>query len=191
MRGLTSKTSSGIYNYDYNPERRTANSRSGNTFCGITYRRIIEERPTSSNQTVHSWKAESRHVQSSGSEPQPKELHPQEESTNDEMQYYTRLHILTQAIVKAGPARAVTFSRQSHHDVLSYMARIRDDRFGESHGDNGYHHTGDSRRRTPLRAPSRFYTHTSDTSDSSDSSDSLFDTALEKVMWALKRIKAR
>ena len=67
------------YVYYYSLEETNANeNRSGNSICGITYRKIVE-RP--------------------GAEPQlqgPSQANP---STNHEMQHYTRLHIVTQATV--------------------------------------------------------------------------------------------
>ena len=67
------------YTYYYNLEKMNANeNRSGNTIRGITYRKIVEK---------------------PGSEPQlqvPTQANP---STNHEMQYYTRLHIVIQATV--------------------------------------------------------------------------------------------
>ena len=63
----------------YNLERTNANeNRSGNTTCGITYRNIVEK-PGSESQLQG-----------------PSQANP---STNDELQYYTRLHIVTQATV--------------------------------------------------------------------------------------------
>ena len=63
----------------YNLERTNVNeNRSGNTICGITYRKIVEK---------------------PGSESQLQGPSPANPSTNDEMQYYTRLHIVTQATV--------------------------------------------------------------------------------------------
>ena len=67
------------YIFYYSLEETNANEhRSGNTICGITYRKIVEK---------------------PGPEPQfqgPSQANP---STNHEMQYYTRLHIVTQATV--------------------------------------------------------------------------------------------
>ena len=56
----------------------TNESRSGNKICGITYRKIVEK-PGSESQLQG-----------------PSQAKP---FTNDEMQYYTRLHIVTQATV--------------------------------------------------------------------------------------------
>ena len=68
-------------------ERTAANGWcSGN--CGITYRRLVEEQ--GSNQSNIPRNAKSGHIQSS----EPKGPKPLEDSTNDEMQHYTRLHIL-------------------------------------------------------------------------------------------------
>lgn len=84
----------------YNPMGTNTNeSRSGNTICGITYRNIVEESAARTNESNTSPRAESERGLLPGSEPQlrgPSQANP---STNDEMQYYTRLHIVTQAIV--------------------------------------------------------------------------------------------
>ena len=77
----------------------TNESRSGNTICRITYRNIIEESAARINELNTSRRAESERGLLPGSEPQlrgPSQANP---STKDEMQYYTRLHIVTQAIV--------------------------------------------------------------------------------------------
>ena len=101
MQGLTSKTSSGIC-YHHKPEITAANAcRSGNSLCGVIYRRIVEENAASSTQSKDSRNANSGHIQSSNPEPQLKRPNHPENSTNDEMQHYTRLHILTQARVTA------------------------------------------------------------------------------------------
>ena len=95
------------------PERTTANGHSENTFCGITYCRIVEEYAAIGTQSNHCREAESGDTQSSDSDPQLKAPDPLEESINDEMQHYTRLHILTQA--------TITYSRPPHDDELYIM----------------------------------------------------------------------
>ncbi|CAF9941097.1 MAG: hypothetical protein ALECFALPRED_008993 [Alectoria fallacina] len=84
-----------------------------NTFCGITYCRIVEEYAAIGTQSNHCREAESGDTQSSDSDPQLKAPDPLEESINDEMQHYTRLHILTQA--------TITYSRPPHDDELYIM----------------------------------------------------------------------
>ena len=82
----------------------TNKSRSGNTICGITYRNIVEEPAARTNESNTSPRAESERGLLSGSEPQLRGLSQANSSTNDEMQYYTRLHIVTQAIVNLKPS---------------------------------------------------------------------------------------
>lgn len=111
MPGLTSKTSSG--NSPYQPEGTTANGPpSGNTLCGITYRKIAEEHTAGRNRPYNSQNADFGHVPSSGSEPQLKEPNPLEYSTNDEMRHYSRLLIFTRAILRKRPTMVLTTRRK-------------------------------------------------------------------------------
>ena len=84
----------------YNPVGTNTNeSHSGNILCGITYRNIVEESAARTNESNTSPRAESERGLLPGSEPQLRRPSKANPSTNDEMQYYTRLHIVTQAIV--------------------------------------------------------------------------------------------
>ena len=93
----------------YNLEVLTANVRySGNRLCGTTYRRIIEEADANSNQSDVFQRGENEHIQSSssGSQRQLKAPNASENSVNDEMQHYTRLHILTKLVKRVLPTSA-------------------------------------------------------------------------------------
>ena len=85
-------------NIPLKPERTAANGCcSGNISCGITYRRLVEEQVASSNQSNIPRNANSGHIQLS----EPKGPNPLEDSMNDEMQHYTRLHILVKPSIAA------------------------------------------------------------------------------------------
>ena len=87
------------YKYYYNLEKMNADeNRSGNTTCGITYRKIVEK---------------------PGSEPQLQGSTQANPSTNHEMQHYTRLHIVTQATVngrRRGRRNPVVIHQSSEED---------------------------------------------------------------------------
>ena len=105
MWELTLKKSSGIY-IAYRFEVLTANERcSGNILCGTTYRRVTEEAAANSNQSDVFQRGEYEHVLSSrsGSQWQLEARNSSENSVNDEMQHYTRLHILTRNVTKVLP----------------------------------------------------------------------------------------